>query len=209
MQSPFADFVPTGGSRRALAAVRALLEDDGPRLVLLHGPTGVGKSHLLRIAGLQAGERSRGTIAADFIRELLDGRSVRADEHLLTVDDLHVLAGMPASQLEVARGLEARARSGLRVLAAAGAGPDLPELAGQLRRFDAAELVAVTPPTAREMAQILLFHATRAGLELDDRRVGELAARCRGDVRLAQGAVARLRLRRSLAEANYWAGSSS
>jgi chromosomal replication initiation ATPase DnaA len=49
MQSSFADFVPTLGSRQAIASVRALVDRSrGRRLVLLYGPTGIGKSHLAR-----------------------------------------------------------------------------------------------------------------------------------------------------------------
>src|SRR5436190_5142436 len=121
MQSSFADFVPTRGSRLALASVRALVDRGaGGRLVLLHGPPGVGKSHLLRAARLQHGETSRDLAVADLIREVLTDGSVRTDERLLTVDDLHVLAGMPRSQLELGRRLEERVRAGVRVLAAAG-----------------------------------------------------------------------------------------
>jgi chromosomal replication initiation ATPase DnaA len=142
---------------------------------------------------------SRGTAAADLLQELRDDRPVGADHDLLTIDDLHVVTGMPASQVELARRLEGLARSGVRVLAAAGALADIPELTCQLRRFAGAVVIALTAPTTGEMTQILRFYATRAGLELGDRLARDLARRCRGDVRLAQGRIAQLRLSRAVA----------
>jgi len=46
----FDRFTPTPGVRRALALGVALAEEtaDAPRLLLLHGPSGVGKTHLLQ-----------------------------------------------------------------------------------------------------------------------------------------------------------------
>ena len=46
----FDRFTPTPGVRRALALGVALAEETGnaPRLLLLHGPPGVGKTHLLQ-----------------------------------------------------------------------------------------------------------------------------------------------------------------
>ena len=49
-----------------------------------------------------------------------------------------------------------------------------------------------------EMTRLLLLMARRSGVRLPARAALSIAARCRGDVRLAEGAVARLRLARSM-----------
>jgi chromosomal replication initiation ATPase DnaA len=200
MQSAFADFVATRGSRQALANVRALLDRPaGPCLVFLCGPPGVGKSHLLRAARLQHGASGRDAAVPDLVREVLGDARSRYDERLSTVDDLHVLAGMPRTQLELGRHLADRIRAGVRVVAAAGVAPtELPQLTAQLRRIDGAVFATLKPPSVREMTTILRIEASRVGVRLDAAIARKMAARCRGDVRVAQGAVARLRLTQSL-----------
>ncbi len=169
MQSAFADFVATRGSRQALANVRALLDRPaGPCLVFLCGPPGVGKSHLLRAARLQHGASGRDAAVPDLVREVLGDARSRYDERLSTIDDLRVLAGMPRTQLEVGRHLADRIRAGVRVVAAAGVAPTaLPQLTAQLRRSDGAVFATLTPPSVREMTTILRIEASRVGVRLD------------------------------------------
>jgi chromosomal replication initiation ATPase DnaA len=195
MQPTLETFVPTRGSRRALAAVRALLRERAG-VVLLHGPAGVGKTHLLRAAGLASGTTCRAV--AEIVDVIVGRAQGRFGSGLLIVDDLHVLAELPMSQREVARQLVERARAGHGVLAAAGDLAELPELVGALRRVEGARLVPVRAPETREMTRLLLLMARRSGVRLPARAALSIAARCRGDVRLAEGAVARLRLARSM-----------
>lgn len=57
------------GREQELAALMRLLDADGPTLIYLHGPAGIGKSALLRSCALQALQRGAQVVA-------LDGREV-------------------------------------------------------------------------------------------------------------------------------------
>ena len=195
MQPTLADFVVTEGSRGALALVRALIQSrsSGPRLVLLHGPTGVGKTHLLRAAAHLSGPNSRAATVADTVGEILQ-RASPAESDLLTIDDLQTVARMPVTQREIGRYLEERVHAGTRVLAAAGVPPiELGELMNRLCRIESARIVAIRPPDTDEMALLANVLASRCGIGLEAETARTIAEHAQGDVRLAQGAISRLR----------------
>jgi chromosomal replication initiator protein len=113
MEMTFETFVATPGSERACRLARSIAQGAGQRgrLVVLHGGTGSGKTHLLMATATAVALRDRvvrvvSTTADALARELT--AAVRADhEHewrercrdvgLLTVDDLRTLVGKPAT----------------------------------------------------------------------------------------------------------------
>ena len=122
----FDTFVEGPGNRTALEATRAFASAEPPpfRTLLIHAPSGLGKTHLLRAVGARLSERPRTSVllftgeqfARHFDCALSEGhreaflkrcRSV----HALLLDDLHLLAGREEAQrafLETVLNLEDR-----------------------------------------------------------------------------------------------------
>jgi chromosomal replication initiation ATPase DnaA len=172
-------FTPTRGVRRALALGMALAEEtpDAPRLLLLHGPPGVGKTHLLRaIINLRMARQPRRSLilfeashlvqqwVADLKGDPEAARHRRLEwTGLVAIDDPHALAGKPVTQREVARTLEGTVTHGGRVACAMGGSP----------------------------AEILDVMARAEHLTLRRETLAAIADRCEGDVRRGQGERAR------------------
>jgi len=103
----FGHFVATRGSTQALEQSMALASGrpDGPRLLLLYGRPGVGKTHLLRAIAQSVRLRSSSfpvvhTTATDLVQAMIAQlrryRAVDVDQlwppnAIVTIDDLHVL----------------------------------------------------------------------------------------------------------------------
>lgn len=206
----FERFTATAGTGEARELARALARGaaGAPRLLLLYGPTGVGKSHLL-CAALELAQRRRPgarlvyTSTAQLLQELMV--ALRADAatrfrlkweqaETVAVDDLHVLAGKPATQREVGRLFEAILGSGTRVVCAAGCPLGaIRGLVEALRRIPAAHLVELRAAGTPEMRRILAAMARWEGVAMGKDTLAAIAAECGGDVRRGAGRLARHR----------------
>ena len=184
----------------------------GLLLLLLHGPPGVGKTHLLKlilrlVRAWQGSAPIVHTSAAELVQELTAAirreqpaaiRHKYAQAELVAVDDLHVLAGKPATQSEIAALLKAALDSGARLACTAGCPPaEIPELSAALRALPTARLVELRRPNDEEMRQILAAMAPAEGLKLSAKTIAAIAPRCGGDVRRAVGALAQFRFEQS------------
>ena len=200
------DFTPTAGTRRGLTLARAVAEErvGAPRVLLLAGPAGIGKTHLLRAAvGEGSGgrpKRARVYVTARDAGEALVAALERGEAgtdslgwkgaDLIVLDDLHGLAALPMTQAEIARQLQAAVAAGSRVLAAAcGSLCGLEPFVARLRQVSGFALVILEPPTSRELQRILTRMIRREGESLDERVMTTLAASAVGDVRRAVGAL--------------------
>jgi chromosomal replication initiation ATPase DnaA len=112
----FESYVGTAGNRVALAAARAVVAQPGGRYnpLVLAGPSGVGKTHLLHAVGNALAEQPGSVVAClsaqQFLDELVDAlergridawRARYRQVGALLIDDVHLLALRPGSQEEL------------------------------------------------------------------------------------------------------------
>jgi len=125
----FATFVAGAGNRPALSAARAFARGGpgDPRTLLIHAPSGLGRSHLLRAvhAELQrrpdsgvlffTGEQFRRHSREAHLRDRMDAfRKKCCAAQVFLFDDLHLLCGRDEPQMVLAEILGALAERGAR-----------------------------------------------------------------------------------------------
>ncbi len=201
------DFVVGPCNRLAHAAAVNLVEApaDAANPLTLHGPAGVGKTHLLEgiYAGLCAGLSEAHVLfvtAEDFTNRFL--QAMRANglggfrqrfrgAAALVVDDLHFLANKQATQAEFLHTFETLRNLGRPVAVTCDAHPRLlgallPELSDRLL---GGGVWAIAPLDHGTRASLLRAKATRLGLTLPDEAVQFLADGLNGNVRELEGAL--------------------
>lgn len=211
----FDSFVATGNAFEALELSRALAyaKSAAPNLLLLHGPPGSGKTHLLH--AVRDAARSRHpllvvvrTNARDLVEEMIaavwqeqpaSSRPLWPPGALVTIDDLHTLSGKVVTQREVGRLLETALARGCRLVCAVGGLSEIPVLAEAIRALPRARVVDLRRPNQVEVRQILGAVAKAQSLTLPAATLDSIAATSHGDFRSAAGALARERLRASAA----------
>ena len=203
------EFVVGASNRMAYAAAELATSRMGEiSPVLLHGPTGVGKSHLLAAICSQAREQrpelttlvlSAEQFTTNFLQALrgtgLPGfrRSCRSVD-LLAIDDLQFFIGKRATLLELQSTVDSLHRAGKQIIFAsdrdveglAGLGS---ELAGRLRGGITA---AILPPDHDVRRGIVTGLASRRRLDLPEEVVGYLADHLTRHARELIGGVNRL-----------------
>lgn len=205
------DFVVGPCNRVALAAAQAVVEHpgEGPNPLVLHGPVGTGKTHLLEgiHADLQAGAtgiRSTYLTAEEFTNRFVTAlhhgqlsafRKLVRDSDVLLVDDLHFLGKKAATQEEFVHALDALLAQGAQVVVACDAHPRLidrllPELVDRLGGGAAWDLRVPEPTTRKGILQAKWLQPGRS--PLPDAVADFLAERLRGNVRELEGALATL-----------------
>lgn len=202
-----ADFVVGACNRVAHASALSVVDEPGDAAnpLVLHGPVGTGKTHLLE--GVYAGLRkndpaarptmltaeeftTRFVQACRFDKQAAFRRQVR-DCSALLVDDLHFLATKPASQKEFIQTLDALVADGKQVVVTLDCHPRLadelmPELVDRLLGGAAWSL---QPPDDETRLNILRKKAGGGGPTIPDAVLKYLARNLRGNVRELEGAV--------------------
>jgi chromosomal replication initiator protein len=207
----FDRFVIGEGNRLAHAAALAVAEapSEAYNPLFLHGPPGLGKTHLLvAIANylrVQAPELEvRYTTAERFTNEFVaalrsSGSERFKDRHrdldVLLVDDVQFLEGKHATEEEFFHTFNALYEGGSQLVLSADRLPsELSTLAERLRdRFEWGFTVAVEHPDLATRLTVLRRLAREAGLEAASRdALAELAGRIDTNVRRLRGALTKV-----------------
>ena len=206
-----AEFVVGQCNRVAHASAQSVVEEPGAGAnpLVLYGPTGTGKTHLLE--GIYAGLRRRHpdqrvvyVTAEDFMNRFVAAmhqgkqgafRRQFRECHALLVDDLSFLAGKKATQIEFLHTFDALVSDGCQVVVTCDCHPRLaedlmPELSDRLL---GGAVWGVLPPDPETRLALLKAKAAGAGPSVPTDVLQFLANNLRGNVRELEGAVHSLR----------------
>jgi chromosomal replication initiator protein len=199
-----ADFIVGACNRVAHAALVSIVDDPGscPTPLVLHGPVGLGKSHLLEGINAELREqrpdaRILHLTAEDFTNRFLGSihagkqtsfRRQFRDCDALLVDDLHFLARKTATQEEFLHTLEALQRDGRPVVVTCDCHPRLAEifLPELTDRLAGGAVWGLSSPDLETRRRIL---EAKMGDAIDPATLDFLAEKLRGNVRELEGAL--------------------
>ena len=190
------DSFHAGPNREAVRALEGLAAPDAPPLVLLFGPEGCGKSHLLQALTQRASAHLGCAYVplaqlADAGIEAIEGLE---DVDVLCLDDVDAVAARSDWAQALVRLLDALRARGGRVAASAVAPPErLGSAVADLRtRLSQAAVFGLKPLGDDERAQLLQARARARGLELPADAAQYLLSRLPRDPGSLVGALDRL-----------------
>jgi chromosomal replication initiator protein len=205
------DFVVGPCNRVAYAAAQSVIEapGEGANPIVLHGPVGTGKTHLLegiyaglrrahpdwRVLYLTSEDFTNRFVQAMRLNKLTGFRKQFRECDALLVDDLHFLASKKATQTEFLHTFDALLADGRQTVLTCDCHPRLaddftPELTDRLL---GGVVWGLTPPDAETRLDILRSKSLQEGGSLSEEVLRFLAGQLRGNVRELEGAVQSIR----------------
>ena len=206
----FEQFVIGEGNRFAHAAALAVAELPAQAYnpLFLHGPPGLGKTHLLHAIGnfiqrYGAGLRVRYATSEEFTTEFVDAvRSKRTGDFkddfrsadVVLIDDVQFLAGRAKTREEFFHTFNALLGSGRQLVISSDRSPEeLADLEARLEeRFRSGLVASLDPPPAGVRRAILAKRARVDGVPVSDEVLAEIAQRVDSSVRALEGALIRV-----------------
>jgi chromosomal replication initiator protein len=206
----FDQFVICDGNRFAHAAALAVAEMPGQAYnpLFLHGPPGLGKTHLLHaignyVARYGAGLTVRYATVETFTSEFVSAvRSSGAAEFkarfrgadVLLIDDIQFLGSKARTEEEFFHTFNALYETGRQLVFTSDRPPsELAGLEARLReRFECGLVIGVETPSAEARKVILRKRMLHDGVQLADDAVSELATRVDSSIRALEGALIRV-----------------
>ncbi|WP_020468118.1 DnaA ATPase domain-containing protein [Zavarzinella formosa] len=201
------DFVPGMSNRVAHSSAQAVVDEpgQGANPLVIYGPTGTGKTHLLE--GVYLGLRKRYSdqkvvfiAAEDFMNRFLAAvhqnkqgsfRKQYRECFAFLIDDLSFLAGKKATQVEFLHTFDALISEGTQVVITCDCHPRLtedlmPELADRLL---GGAVWGVMPPDPETRLSLLRAKSATGTARIPDEVLKFLASNLRGNVRELEGAI--------------------
>jgi chromosomal replication initiator protein len=207
----FEAFVIGPGNRLAHGAALAVAELPGEAYnpLFLHGPPGLGKTHLMGAIVDYLGRRHpqlnvHYTTAERFTTEFVGALRHAGPElfkhryrelDALLIDDVQVLEGKERTEEEFVHTFNALHAAGKQIVLSSDRPPGaLSRLEQRLReRFDWGLTIELEPPDLRTRTTLLWRMAERSSPELEDPQVlNAIAGRVKGNVRVLEGAMTRV-----------------
>jgi chromosomal replication initiator protein len=206
----FEQFVIGEGNRFAHAAALAVAELPAQAYnpLFLHGPPGLGKTHLLHAIGnfvqrYGAGLRVRYATVEEFTTEFVDAvRSRRTGDFkdgfrsadVVLIDDVQFLAGRAKTREEFFHTFNSLLGSGRQLVVSSDRSPEeLQDLEGRLaERFRSGLVADLEPPPPAVRRAILAKRARLDDVEVSDEVLAEIAQRVDSSVRALEGALIRV-----------------
>jgi chromosomal replication initiator protein len=206
----FEQFVIGEGNRFAHAAALAVAELPAQAYnpLFLHGPPGLGKTHLLHAIGnfvrcYGAGLRVRYATIEEFTSEFVDAvRGRRTADFkddfrgadVVLIDDVQFLAGRAKTREEFFHTFNALLHAGRQLVVSSDRSPEeLPDLETRLaERFRSGLVAELEPPPADVRLAILAKRARLDGVAVSADVLAEIAQRVDSSVRALEGALIRV-----------------
>jgi chromosomal replication initiator protein len=206
----FEQFVICDANRFAHAAALAVAEMPGQAYnpVFLHGPPGLGKTHLLHAIGNYVARYGDGltvryatveTFTTEFVAAIRSegsaGFKVRfRGADVLLIDDIQFLGSKVRTEEELFHTFNALYETGRQLVFTSDRPPaELAGLEARLReRFECGLVIPVETPGPRAREVILRKRMVHDGVELDDEAISELANRVDSSIRALEGALIRV-----------------
>jgi chromosomal replication initiator protein len=206
----FEQFVIGAGNRFAHAAALAVAElpSQAYNPLFLHGPPGVGKTHLLHAIGDYIGRYGDGMevryatieeFTSEFVQAVRDRRTAGFKERfrsadVMLIDDVQFLAGRVKTREEFFHTFNVLLDSGRQLVMTSDRRPDeLPDLESRLtERFRSGLVVEVETPDVHLRRAILAARAQLDGVDVPQEVLDEIALQVTSSVRALEGALIRV-----------------